>query len=266
MLGWPVAVECADMRLLELVRGLYGRLARPDGPDADRVHLLREADGTTCRGDSSFGDPLDACDEAVALSWLDDQLTIGAQHRRPDLLFLHAAALRRNGRAVLLLAESGGGKSTASWALVHDGFALMSDELAPVRVADATVLPHPRAVCLKTRPPGPWPLPEGTIRTAGGFHVPPDLLPLAPADAPAPIAALLFVSHLTDESEPRLTAIAPAEGAARLYAHSLNPLAHAGEGLDAVSALAGRVPAFTLVSTDLPRTARLVGSLCDDPA
>ena len=65
----------------------------------------------------------------------------------------------------------------------------------------------------------------------------------------------MFVSHRTDGSEPRLTAIAPAEGAARLYAHSLNPLAHAGDGLDAVSALAGRVPAYTLVSTDLPKTA-----------
>jgi len=265
MLGWPVAVECADVRLFELVSGLYGRLPRPDGADVDRIRLLRNADGT-CRGDSSFGDALGPCDEAVALSWLDDQLTIGAQHRRQDLLFLHAAALLRNDRAVLLLADSGGGKSTASWAAVHQGFALMSDELAPVRVEDATVLPHPRAVCLKTRPPGPWPLPEGTIRTAGGFHVPPELLPLPPAEGPAPIAALVFVSHRTDGSEPRLTPIAPAEGAARLYAHSLNPLAHAGDGLDAVSALARKVPAFTLVSTDLPKTARLIASLCDAPA
>jgi hypothetical protein len=263
MLGWSVALECADVRLFELVRGLYGRLPHPDGAAVDRVRLFREGDGTTCRGDSSFGAALDPCDEAVALSWVDDQLTIGAQHRRQDLLFLHAAALRRDGRAVLLLAESGGGKSTASWALVHHGFALMSDELAPVRVEDGTVLPHPRAVCLKTRPPGPWPLPEGTIRTAGGYHVPPELLPLPPADGPAPVAALLFVSHRTDDSEPRLTAIAPAEGAVRLYAHSLNPLAHAGDGLDAVASLSGRVPAFTLVSTDLPRTARLVASLCD---
>jgi hypothetical protein len=265
MLGWPVALECSDVRLFDLVRGLYGRLPPAEADDADRIRLLREADGT-CRGDSTFGEALPPCEEAVALSWLDDQLTIGAQHRRQDLLFLHAAALRRNARAVLLLAESGGGKSTASWAAVHEGFALMSDELAPVRVEDATVLPHPRAVCLKTRPPGPWPLPEGTFSTAGGFHVPPELLPLPPADGPAPIAALVFVSHRTDGSDPRLTSIAPAEAAARLYAHSLNPLAHAGDGLDAVSALARRVPAFTLVSTDLPKTARLIASLCDAPA
>jgi hypothetical protein len=265
MLGWAVGIECADARLFELVRALYGLLPRPEDAVADRVRLQREADGTTCRGESSFGEALAPCDEAVALSWLDDQLTIGAQHRRQDLLFLHAAALRRHDRAVLLLAESGGGKSTASWAAVHHGFALMSDELAPVRLEDATVLPHPRAMCLKTPPPGPWALPEGTVRSAGGFHVPADRLPLAPADRPAPVAALIFVSHRTDDPEPVLTAIAPAEGAARLYAHSLNPLAHAGDGLDAVSALALRVPAFTLVSADLPKTARLLASLCDGP-
>lgn len=265
MLGWAVRVDCGDDRLFQLVHGLYGRFARAEGPDdADHVRLSREPDGS-CRGATSFGGATEPCDEAAALSWLDDQLTIGAQYRRPDLLFLHAAAVHRGGRALLLLAESGGGKSTATWAAVHSGFALMSDELAPVRAGDATVLAHPRAVCLKTHPPGPWAVPDGTLRTAGGFHVPPELLPLPPVDDPTPAAALVFVSHRRDGGEPVLSAVAPAEAAARLYAHSLNPLAHGGDGLDAVEALARRVPAFTLVSADLPRTAQVLASLTDGP-
>jgi hypothetical protein len=195
------------------------------------------------------------------VSWLDDQMTIDAQQDRPDLLFLHAAALSRKGRALLLAAESGGGKSTTAWAAVHHGFSLLSDELAPLDPRTLDVHPHLRAVCLKTRPPRSHPLPRGTLRTEAGFHVPVPLWPSAPARRPVPLEALVFLSYSPELPNPTLVPIGAAETAARLYAHSLNPLAHEGEGLDTMLALASRVPGFVLRSGELRQTCALLRTI-----
>jgi hypothetical protein len=192
------------------------------------------------------------------LSWLDDELTVGAQHSRPDLVFVHAAALGRDGRALLLVAESGGGKSTTSWAALHHGFSLLSDELAPVDPATLEVHPHPRAVCLKAPPPDPYVLPPGTLRTSGGYYVATRLLPSVPIQEPLVLAAFVYVAYRPDEPAPSLRGITPAESAARLYAHCLNPLAHPGDGLDTVADLSQRVPSFVLHSGDLARTCALL--------
>src|SRR4030095_16479923 len=82
VLGWPVRVECSDPGVFRLVEGLYGHLTVATAPAQQSFVIARE-------------------DE---LSWLDDQLTIGAQQRRPDLLFLHAAGLVRAGRELVLAA------------------------------------------------------------------------------------------------------------------------------------------------------------------
>ena len=220
-------MDCPDEELFRYMESLYGGL-RPAGADVeDRFLLSRSPSGTAWRGDCGFA-ATELPDQAAILSWLDDQLTVGAQHRRTDLLFVHAAALGRNGRAVLLVAESGGGKSTTSWAALHHGFSLLSDELAPVDPATFEVHPHPRAVCLKTRPPDPYVLPAGTLQTSGGYYVAVRLLPGPPSPTPLPLTALVFVTYRPDEPQPSLRPISPAEGAIRLYAHCLNPLAHAG--------------------------------------
>lgn len=49
---------------------------------------------------------------------------------RRGLLSFHAAALVRNGRAILIMADKGAGKSTLSWALQSQGWQLLADDLA----------------------------------------------------------------------------------------------------------------------------------------
>ena len=66
-------------------------------------------------------------------------------------LVLHAASVVRNGRAIILPAPPGSGKSTLCAALVHRGWRLLSDELTLVDY-DATQLTGPtRPVNLKNR-------------------------------------------------------------------------------------------------------------------
>jgi hypothetical protein len=64
-------------------------------------------------------------------------------------LVIHAAVAERNGRAVILPAPPGSGKSTLCAALVHNGWRLLSDELALVRIDNGMLVAVPRPVSLK---------------------------------------------------------------------------------------------------------------------
>lgn len=64
-------------------------------------------------------------------------------------LIIHAAVAERGGRAVILPAPPGSGKSTLCAALVNNGWRLLSDELALVRIDNGMLVPVPRPVSLK---------------------------------------------------------------------------------------------------------------------
>ncbi|QAU35384.1 HprK-related kinase A [Janthinobacterium sp. 17J80-10] len=64
-------------------------------------------------------------------------------------LIIHAAVLEKHGHAVIMPAPPGSGKSTLCAALARNGWRLLSDELALVRIADGNVIPLPRPVSLK---------------------------------------------------------------------------------------------------------------------
>ncbi len=58
---------------------------------------------------------------------------------------LHAAALERDGRALLLSGPSGSGKTTLSLALLERGFRLLSDDFAPIERSTGLVHPFPKS-------------------------------------------------------------------------------------------------------------------------
>ena len=62
---------------------------------------------------------------------------------------LHAAVLERGGRAVILPAPPGSGKSTLCAALMFRGWRLLSDELTLLEPESGLVMPCPRPVSLK---------------------------------------------------------------------------------------------------------------------
>jgi HprK-related kinase A len=64
-------------------------------------------------------------------------------------LLLHAGVVEKDGRAVLMPALPGSGKSTLTAALVTRGFRLLSDEFGVVRHADGHLLPMVRPIALK---------------------------------------------------------------------------------------------------------------------
>ncbi len=71
--------------------------------------------------------------------------------RSNHFLMLHAAALERGGRALLMPATPGSGKSTLGAALAFRGWRLLSDEFGLIERASGRVAPLPRAIPLKNR-------------------------------------------------------------------------------------------------------------------
>lgn len=64
-------------------------------------------------------------------------------------MFLHAAVLERDGRALVMPAASGSGKSTLAAALAWRGWRLFSDESATFCLQTGRLRPNPRPISLK---------------------------------------------------------------------------------------------------------------------
>jgi hypothetical protein len=262
LLGIGVRVRCPHAPLRRLLARSYGAAHAGRG----RAPLRYEVGGGSARAilrlTRAGARPRRAADAGHLLRAFDADLGMQLQRLRRDLFFLHAAVLVRHGRAVLLVGPSGAGKSTAAWALVRHGFRYAGDELAPVDVERMRVFPCPRALCLKDVPPAGYPLPADAARTSWGWHVPLSRLPGARRRAPVPLAAVFFVERTTGTGAPRgQRRRRPAEVAARLYAHALNPLAHPAHGLDPAVRLAEVVPAFVLDTRRLAASCRRVDAI-----
>ena len=195
---------------------------------------------------------------------LESDLVIQAQLRRPELLFLHAAALELEGRAYLLVGRSGAGKSTTCWGLLRHGFRYLSDELAPVALDSTVVLGYPHALCLKRNPPPGYPVPDTTMRTPRGLHIPINGSSLYAGDEAPPVAAIFFVEYDPSTRRPAARGITVAETTARLYPQILNALAHEGDGLTAAASVASAVPGYRLESAELGATCRAVRACIDE--
>ena len=256
VVGCRVRIGCLESSVAALVRAAYGAL-QCDGGVADLTYTAgaRVPSGACLH---ALDHEVVADDDGEFLMLLETELSIEVQKRRPELFFLHAAALEHQGRAVLLIGASGAGKSTAAWGLAHAGFGYLSDELAPLDPVTLDVAPYPRALCLKADPPGAHPLPAHTLRTPRTLHVPPDALPGGVVGRPCPLDAIFFIDHRSGTQWPSVESVTKGEAAARLLANALNPLAHPAAGLDAATRIASAVPAFRLRSGALPATAALV--------
>ncbi len=85
----------------------------------------------------------------LAVPMVEWTLNVCVFQRPHQYFMLHAAVVERDGRAAVLTGRAGSGKSTLVAALVHRGWRLLSDEVAPVRPSDGRILPVPRAIGLK---------------------------------------------------------------------------------------------------------------------
>lgn len=177
----------------------------------------------------------------------EKDLTIALQNIRNDLFFVHAAAVVYKDQAALLIAPSGTGKSTTTWAAINSGFDYLSDELAAIDLNTMTVWPYPHALCLKSRPPL-FELPETTLYTSQTMHVYGDVISNVSLNIAKPLGAFIFLERDASLSHSTVKQISHGEAAAKLYANTLNVLAHNNNdaGLAAAIELAGNNKNYAL--------------------
>lgn len=84
-----------------------------------------------------------------ALAVFEWGLNLVVAMRAHAFLMLHSAVVERGGRALLLPAEPGDGKTTLCAALAGHGWRLLSDEFTLLRPGATDVLPMPRPMPLK---------------------------------------------------------------------------------------------------------------------
>lgn len=119
----------------------------------------------------------------------------------PDLLWLHASAVARDGRALVLVGPSGAGKSTVAVHLIDRGWHLLADDLVAVQTASWRAVPLPFTPEYRC-PHSSWPSSPKTVRP-----VPPSEV----AQEPTPIGMLVvpqFQACPTHSSPEVLSALA----------------------------------------------------------
>ena len=135
---------------------LYGNHPLLENPEFSDFHVhLTRARGLRARWRSwvrfwyDGHSPFDPLPESLLWPHVEWGLNWCIAVRAHQYLMLHAGGVERYGRALLLPAWPGSGKSTLCAALSQRGWRLLSDEFALVRPRDLAVVPLARPIGLK---------------------------------------------------------------------------------------------------------------------
>lgn len=201
--AWTLDLTALDARRADETRDRWARcvdLAIDPGtirldeePTTLRVGL-GDLPATEAAGSGVVGSVVTASDPERLPYVLSREITrLGLTRLRGRASLLHAAALTdADGRAVVLVAPSGGGKSTATRVL-GERLGYVTDE-SVVLLADGRIAPHPKPPSLVIDPADRWHKAEPA----------PDEVGLGPTPAAPRIAALLTLARDPDEAHPRI--------------------------------------------------------------
>lgn len=171
----------------------------------------------------------------VAWDLLERSLAVFAALRLSRLVAVHAAVIRWQGRALVVPAVSGGGKSTLSRAAHEAGATVMSDEYALIDPGTGLVTG--------------WRRPVRILTAHGGV----DRLDIAVAVGPTPVGCVAFVVHQPGSAD-AWHAISHGAAVGRLLAHTLCASIRPHDSLDAALAAIGTAHAVAGTRGDAATT------------
>jgi hypothetical protein len=181
-------------------------------------------------------------------------------------LLVHDSAAELDGRAIVMPADAGSGKTTLVAGLLRAGLRYLTDEAVAIDCDTLQIEPFPKPLSVDE---GSWPiLPELAPALGPDLQsyarnqwavdarsVRPDVL--APRSRPAFVVSPCYRAH----APTRLVALRPAETVALLARHSFNLQKHGQPGLEALAAIARRSAGYRLEMGDLDAACRLIVDL-----
>jgi HprK-related kinase A len=187
-------------------------------------------------------------------------------------LILHASAVERGGKALIMTGASGSGKSTLSAMLGRKGWRFMGDEFALIDPVSGDAVPYPRLISLKneaiaalqTSAPDAHfgPLMQGTPK-GDICHMAPPLDAVAGMQTRAKPALLLFPRF---GYEPAIREMGAGEVFMRLTQASTNYVALGEAGFEALTRFVQQVPARAIDYQSGEQAEALVNQLWDELA
>ena len=193
------------------------------------------------------------------------QVALGERRR----LLIHAAAVERGGKALILPGDSGSGKSTLAAMLGENGWRLMADEFVMIDVDSGMARPFPRAISLKNSAIGAMeamvadpsrfgPLlsdtPKGQLR-----HLRPNENAIARMDEPAQPALILFPSYGFEAAS---DGVSRSELFARITEGSTNYIALGEAGFARLADMVETIPSARFAYPDGPAGVAIVEQFC----
>lgn len=253
--GSQVSVSSASPEVIEYVRSTFVHMMVPaESRLVGQIKIEPVPDGFVLITENRAEYPATLVDHFLPL--LKDEVRLQFMRAHPELLWLHAGAIAKNGRATLIAAPSGQGKSTLSTLLVDKGWRFLSDDVAPIRMTPNEVLPFPQRPFRRVNPKRLVPMDDvGLLRREGV-----DISPTVVHRVPAPIAAIVIIEYdpATDASISRLPA---GSGALEVLRNLTNFVDHKAGAVGGVAELARAVPIYALRYASRDAAAVLVDQL-----
>lgn len=169
-----------------------------------------------------------------------------------SFLVLHAGAVATgDGRAVLLPAVGGGGKSTMVAALVRAGFDYLTDEASAIDPGTGRIHPFPKALTLKAGSFALFPeLERLQPAYVGRWHIRPEDLRPGSTTGPAMPGWVVGVRYEPGRAA-RLVPMTRGAMVVELWSHRLNAAVYGARSLPVLARLCAGSGCFSLVYSDL---------------
>ena len=251
--GRQVLIEAREARMRRAIAAAFGQACQPvQGNPVGRLTLRRVRHGYAVLG----GCEPNGVDGTLAdaLRSLRYQATLHLMAVRPDLVWLHAAAVARDGQALLIAGPGGSGKSSLATELVGLGFRYLGDDVIPLDPVTAIAYPFPVTPTVRSRPSGP--IPRKAVANLPRFEVALDAIRVAPG--PVPVGLVVFPGYAKRLGEIRPWP--PARTAVDLIRHCLNFKQHGEHMVRALCSRAATWPAVGLRFDDAARAAAVLAA------
>ena len=189
-----------------------------------------------------------------------------------EYLFLHAGALAKNNKAVLLPGPSGSGKSTLTLGLLNYGYQYLTDEVVVIDLSDLRVLPFQRPIYIY----GWQSVASAEVEKYFKFYrfkerygntmqpwqyAVPQQEAVLPKDTSFEVAWIVFPTYNETQKDSYLKPMSRAEAAFNLMQNGWNTQYFTDLGLQLCSELVKKADCYQLIMGDLQEACELIEGL-----